>query len=136
MEQEVKDPVVYVTQDVWMRNQQTHEMERKFDISPAKKFGQVQYLLQPDAEGRNTSIMNTVPIVRLYRTLLRDFSDDDYLLLLGDPALLAIAAAIAAERNHGRFKLLKWDRPYAEPNSTRRLYRYVAVQIDIRGREV
>ena len=40
----------------------------------------------------------------------RDITDDDYLLLSGDPAVIALAGAVAARNNSGRFKMLKWDR--------------------------
>jgi hypothetical protein len=42
--------------------------------------------------------------------VLKDFSDDDYLLAAGDPSAIAVAGAVAAEANRGRFKLLKWDK--------------------------
>ena len=43
-----------------------------------------------------------------------NFNDDDYLLLTGDPAAIALAAAVAARQNGGRFKMLKWDRQTAK----------------------
>ena len=46
--------------------------------------------------------------------MLANFSDDDYLLLTGDPAAIALAAAVAARHNSGRFKMLKWDRQEAK----------------------
>lgn len=41
---------------------------------------------------------------------LSGFNDDDYLLALGDPAIIGISFAIASNLNHGRVNLLKWDR--------------------------
>ena len=68
-----------------------------------------------------------VPVVRALREKLAGFSDDDYLVPIGDPAIMAAAAAIAASFNHGRVRLLKWDRE-------RRIY--WPVQLDISGKEV
>mgnify|MGYP000622126402 CR=1 FL=1 len=55
---------------------------------------------------------------------LKEFSDDDYLLLIGDPAIIAVCGAIAAKNNRGKFKVLKWDR-----NDKR----YYDLEIDLRG---
>jgi hypothetical protein len=38
------------------------------------------------------------------------FDDQDYLLCIGDPVAIGLATAVAASRNYGRVKLLKWDR--------------------------
>tara|TARA_R110001606_G_scaffold51729_2_gene128440 strand:+ start:2314 stop:2685 length:372 start_codon:yes stop_codon:yes gene_type:complete len=48
-------------------------------------------------------------VAQIKRKLL-GFGDDDYLLALGDPAIIGISFAIASNLNHGRVKLLKWDR--------------------------
>ena len=48
----------------------------------------------------------------------------DYLLLIGDPAIIAVAAAAAAKINNGRFKVLKWDRD----DKT-----YYDIEIDLKG---
>ena len=41
---------------------------------------------------------------------LERFNDEDFLLLVGDPAIIAVAAVVASGINNGKFKLLKWDR--------------------------
>ena len=40
----------------------------------------------------------------------KNFSDDDYLLLVGDPSIIGACCAIASRYNNGRYKVLKWDR--------------------------
>ena len=42
------------------------------------------------------------------RRKLRHFNDDDWLLAMGDPAIIGIAFAIAADINRGKINLLKW----------------------------
>lgn len=54
--------------------------------------------------------LSTVPAVETLRDKLADFCDTDYLICVGDPTVLAMAAMVAAERNHGRVNLLKWDK--------------------------
>jgi hypothetical protein len=56
------------------------------------------------------------------RRLLSKFTDEDYLLLSGDPVAIAIAGALAADHNQGRMKTLKWDN-YEK--------RYYPLQIDL-----
>ena len=55
---------------------------------------------------------------------LKDFNDNDYLLLMGDPAIIALAGAVASDVNGGRFKILKWDRDEKK---------YYDIEIDLRG---
>jgi hypothetical protein len=46
----------------------------------------------------------------MLKSKLKDFSDDDYLLAMGDPAAIAIASIIAGDVNNGVVNILKWDR--------------------------
>lgn len=50
------------------------------------------------------------PVVRQMRELLRDYTPRDMILPVGDPAAIAIAGAIAAERTGGLVTLLKFDK--------------------------
>lgn len=63
-------------------------------------------------------------IVSQMRRKLRHYNDEDWLLALGDPAIIGIAFAIASESNSGRINLLKWDK---------REKTYYPVNIKIRG---
>lgn len=76
------------------------------DISDASEFGPLDILL-PALEQATLSVQ---PTIRRMLRKLSKFNDNDYLLLAGDPAAIAIAGALAAQFNRGRFKLLKWDR--------------------------
>jgi|TARA_R110001592_G_scaffold137540_3_gene355525 hypothetical protein len=44
------------------------------------------------------------------KKLLRGYTEEDYLLLIGDPAAIGVACSIAAQYNNGRYNILKWDR--------------------------
>ena len=50
------------------------------------------------------------PAIRKLKRKLKDFNDNDYLLMMGDPAAMGIACCVAAEMNRGKFKILKWDK--------------------------
>ena len=86
---------VYVVQEVPGRN-----------ILGARSYGDLKVLLPP-----NTNIvLSPAPTVRRIRQALSEFSSSDYLLLMGDPAVIGLACAIAAQIKVGRYSILKWDR--------------------------
>ena len=91
------------------------------NIRSAEKFGDLKVLL-PD---NRQIVLSSGPLTFKLRQELKDFNDNDYLLLIGDPAIIAVAGAIASENNNGRFKVLKWDR-----NETK----YYDIEIDLRNR--
>ena len=93
-----------------------------FDISPALKFGELEILAK-----HNHSMLASVPMVRYFRERLRDFSDEDFILPVGDPVTIATVAAIAADINKGYFKILKWDKRQAS---------YIPIEIDAWGKEL
>ena len=92
---------------------------RNFDLSPALKFGALEILVP-----HTQSLLAPVITVRNLRDKLRNFSDDDYILPIGDPSLIATVAMVASEMNHGKVKFLKWDK-YAND--------YFTVSVDISG---
>jgi hypothetical protein len=111
---------VYVTQEVMVRV--NDRFERKFDLSSAEQYGGLVFLI-PSGQ----SMLSTVPVVRQLKQQLAGFSDNDYLLPIGDPSIMAIAAMVAGERTGGRVKILKWDR---------RSGCYIPVQVDTSGRSI
>ena len=98
---------VFVVQEVPGRN-----------LTPAYKYGELKLLL----EARTNLMLGTANVVRELRKPLMDFNDDDYLLLMGDPAAMGIACCVASEMNRGKFKILKWDKMQK---------RYYSVQVNL-----
>jgi|TARA_R110002020_G_scaffold524_1_gene2611 hypothetical protein len=86
---------VYVTQD-----------NPRVDIISAQKWGELESLTNQFDQIH----LNPNRIVSQIRRKLRGFNDDDWLLAMGDPAIIGVSFAIAAELNRGRVNLLKWDR--------------------------
>ena len=101
---------VYVVQEVKSRN-----------VLSAEKFGTLELLLPEGSQ----LVLSTGPTVRRLRYRLRNFNDDDYLLLIGDPSAIGIACAVAATNNRGQFKCLKWDK---------REYKYYPVEVNLNER--
>lgn len=94
---------VFVVQQTKMKDKKTGELVNKHDLSAAEKFGTLVYLL--DAA---TVPFNPPPVIEELKNKLATYDDDDYLLLVGNPALIGFATAIAADYN-GRVKLLQWS---------------------------
>lgn len=95
---------VFIVQEHLRRNRNTGELEPAFDLSPAASFGSFRYLL-----GSSASPFNPDPIIKELHDGLKDYTDDDYLLLTGNPILIGMACSIAADNNDGHIKMLQWS---------------------------
>jgi len=95
---------VFVVQDQRKRDKKSGELVSKFDLSSAEKYGEIIYCLTPTAR----PFASEHVIAGLTR-VLRDFGDDDWLLLIGNPCLIGFAVSIASWANGGRVRLLQWD---------------------------
>lgn len=96
---------VFITQEPQRRDRATGIMKPFHDLSPAAAYGDIQILMPPGAIS-----LSPGPTMDSLARKLDDFSDDDSLLLLGDPILIAMAAAICSWKNRGVVGVLKWDR--------------------------
>lgn len=83
----------------------TKELVSIMNFTAASQFGETTVCLPP---GRVA--LSPQPTITKLKDCLRDFGDGDYLIAVGDPSVIAMAAAIAANNNRGRFNLLKYDR--------------------------
>ena len=90
------------------------------NIRSAEKFGDLKVVL-PD---NKQIVLSSGPLTFKLKHALKDFNDNDYLLLMGDPAIIAVAGAVVSDINRGRFKVLKWDRDEKK---------YYDIEIDLRG---
>tara|TARA_R110002126_G_scaffold90532_3_gene215723 strand:- start:1988 stop:2350 length:363 start_codon:yes stop_codon:yes gene_type:complete len=112
---------VFITQEK-MRKNIAGDFVQQFDLTPALKYGKLEVLIPA---GR--ALFAPVLTIRTLKEKLADFSDDDYLLTVGDPSVIAAAAMIAGEKNKGRVKILKWDRIEHD---------YISIQLDTSGKAV
>jgi hypothetical protein len=88
------------------------------NLTGALDYGEVQILFPGDQQ----LAFSPGPIVKELSFKLAKFTDEDFILLIGDPAIIGIACAVITEQCGGRFKLLKWDRQEA---------RYYPIQVDL-----
>lgn len=100
-------PTVYVVSETTTHN-----------IISALNYGKIETILPPNAQ----IAFSVVPTIRRIQRKLEKFCDDDYLLLIGDPSAIGITCAVAAARNNGRFKCLKWDK---------RERRYIPLEVNL-----
>lgn len=76
-----------------------------FDMSVASAFGELQEPIFPPWGVPLAPVQYMATI----RKNLSDYSDDDSICAVGDPAATAVMAAVAAAVNRGRFAILRWD---------------------------
>lgn len=98
---------VYIVQRPMFHCKTTGQMRAKFDLTPAEVFGEIKELLSPNAKPFTPG-----PIISELYTNLEKFNDSDYIICIGNPILIAVAAAIAADVNEGRMKLLQWNQTH------------------------
>ncbi|QIG74985.1 hypothetical protein EVC26_066 [Rhizobium phage RHph_I72] len=108
---------VYVVQDHRRYDNLTGKYVSVHDLSPAEEYGQLRYLLTPTA-----APWNSAGILNDLWAGLEDFGDLDYLLMVGNPVLCGLAAAVASEINDGKIRFLQWNG---------RDHRYVAVEAQV-----
>jgi hypothetical protein len=87
------------------------------NLDHAKSFGEVVVMLPP-----NANRLHINPLVTALRDQMKDFTEEDYIIAVGDPSLIAAAACIAARKTGGLLRILKWDR---QSNS------YIAVEANV-----
>lgn len=97
-------PRVFVVQDQHKWSEADKRFVPKFDLEPAKPFGDLVYLLSPTA-----APFRPKPIIKELKHKLQSFTPDDHLLLIGNPVLIMIAGAIAADRTEGTVSVLQWS---------------------------
>lgn len=98
-------PKVYVVQEVLKHDPSSNTLVPVHDFSIAGQYGEIEVLF-PDGP------LPVVPSTTIHaiKKKLSNFSDEDYILNVGDPALISLVAGIVSRQNHGRYKVLRWNR--------------------------
>lgn len=104
-------PKVFVVQMPHKADDETGGLKPRFDITPARRFGEVQFLL-----GARAAPWHPESVITELHEKLSDFQDEDYILCIGNPILIGLSVAVAAFYNEGSVQMLQWsgkDRDYA-----------------------
>ena len=94
---------VYVVQKQMKLDHASGNFVEKFNLNPAKEYGEIVYLLSPTCAAWKPE----KPMLELQEGL-RNFTEDDYLLLIGNPVLLGLASVFAADRVES-INFLQWS---------------------------
>jgi len=78
----------------------------KINIIGAQKYGDFKFLLPEFSQ----MIFSPGPLIYKLRQGLKNFNENDHLLLTGDPALIGVACSIVSDITNGKYNLLKWDK--------------------------
>ena len=89
------------------------QVDNTKDLSEAKKFGQLKAIF-----GKPRKPYDTESIIHKARRLLKEWQSGDYLLMVGDPALCAVASSLIHEFADV-INILSWDRNTFQYLSTR-----------------
>jgi hypothetical protein len=98
----MKENKVYIIQEI----AGTREGRPKINILGAAKYGTFKFLLPELSQ----MIFSPGPLIFKLRKGLKDYTEQDYLLLTGDPAIIGVACSIVSDITNGKYNLLKWDR--------------------------
>ena len=98
----MSERTVYVIQEV----AGTQAGNPKINIVGASSYGQLKFLLPEFSQ----MIFSPGPLIYKLRQGLKNFTEDDHLLLTGDPALIGVACSIVSDITNGKYNVLKWDK--------------------------
>ena len=98
----MKENKVYVIQEI----PGTKEGRPKINIMGAKEYGEFVFLLPELSQ----IIFSPGPIIFKLRKLLKNYTEQDYLLLTGDPAIIGVACSVVSDITGGKYNVLKWDK--------------------------
>jgi hypothetical protein len=76
-----------------------------YDTSAAEQYGELVTVLP-----NGISVSNSPVILDLVREKFATFSDEDFIVAIGDPAAIAMCVMCASMVNGGRINLLRWTR--------------------------
>lgn len=97
-------PRIFIPQ-IPMRWDEALQRHRQFfSFASIENLGEKVVLFDPDTQPHAVALM-----AKQIRSKMIDFTDEDYLVCIGDPTLIA-ACAIAASRVSPVVRLLKWDK--------------------------
>ncbi len=98
--------IVFVPQIVMRPDPIAKQLVPVHDFSGAAVYGDLVWVLS--ATDRPAELVKLTPKIK---TALEHFTENDFLVAVGDPSLIALCAGIVLRKN-GQIKLLKWDRRF------------------------
>jgi hypothetical protein len=94
----------------------------RIDYDTLTPYGEIKFLFEWSELKDDDVLENTAALIWKLRASLHNFTDEDYIVCLGNPALIGMAVTVAAECNNGSVNILDWIRE-------RRRYRVVTMDL-------
>lgn len=95
---------VFVVQNTRRKDLDSGLFVSRFDLKPAEQWGKLIELVSPTAKP-----FNARALILEMKAKLHSFSDDDFILPVGNTSIIGMAVKIAADANGGKVKLLQWS---------------------------
>ena len=101
---------VYAVQQQMRYDSEAGKLVPRFEsIFKAEAWGDIVYLLSSSAHP-----FDSERVIGDLHQKLQDFSDEDHLLLIGNPGLIGMATAVAAHYSNGSVRFLQWSGRHSE----------------------
>ena len=110
-------PKCYIIQEPLKKDLTTDQMVPVMDFRKVLEYGDPVICLP---NGRVS--LTPGPTIDALKEILKNFTDDDFVVSVGDPSAMFIAAMVIGQQNRQRCKLLKWDKKAKQ---------YIVVQVDL-----
>ena len=98
--------LVYVVQTHMRYDAKMGELVSRYDLRPAERFGRLRFILN---QKQTLARVEPRQLISKMDMVLKNYTDLDYLLLIGSPVLIGWATALAAKNNGGRIQQLVWE---------------------------
>jgi len=96
---------VFVVQEPKKWDHHRQELVDQFDLSPAERWGRIVILVPYGVRAQDSAT-----VMEALTAGLSNFGDNDYLLPTGNPIIIGLATAIAADVNDGSVNFLRWSK--------------------------
>jgi hypothetical protein len=97
---------VFVVQEPAIVPRRTGGSRYEIDLTPAKAYGEMRFLL----EWSETRDMDPTAMFDLLMRRCADYTEDDWLLMRGNPTAMGLAFLCCAVAAKGKVNLLYWER--------------------------
>lgn len=116
-------PKVFFSQEPLKR--EGDEVICRIPLAPARAFGEIVYLTSwselKDSRGRDLTAEEMSRLYWQMRDLMKGATSEDYIVPIGNPGLIALAALAMCAETDGAVRILDWDN---------RLQRYRVMDVD------
>lgn len=101
----MKNTTVFIPQEPMKRDFETGEFRAMYDLTPARNFGDLETLFPSGPIPLDTDF-----VIEVMMQKLRNYTDNDYIMCIGDPTLISIATVCAAKINNFKVSLLRYSK--------------------------